>query len=84
MQRNNIAVSAVLVIATIGFVAQWSILSNAMYAVFLGFYAPFRVGDEIEIIEPSVDDPGKGGVGGRSIRGHAESDNDRQRFARGR
>ena len=59
------AISAVLVLVAVGFVAQWSILSNSLCAVFLVIYAPFRIGDEIELVEPATMDPAKRGVRGR-------------------
>ncbi len=61
------AVSAVLVLVAVGFVAQWSILSNSLCAVFLVVYAPFRIGDEIELIEPATLDPAKPGLRGRVV-----------------
>lgn len=61
------AVSAVFVLVAIGFVAQWSILSNSLCAVFLVLYSPFRVGDEIELIEPAAVDSAKPGVRGRVV-----------------
>jgi small-conductance mechanosensitive channel len=33
----------------IGFVAVWSVLSNAMCTVFLLVFQPFRIGDDVEI-----------------------------------
>jgi len=58
-------ISAVLMLVAVGFVAVWSILSNASCAVFLVIFAPFRIGDEIEILEPSALDPAKPGLRGR-------------------
>lgn len=45
---------------TIGFIAVWSVLSNILCAVLLVILAPFRIGDEIEIIEAT---------GGTGLRG---------------
>jgi small-conductance mechanosensitive channel len=45
---------------TIGFIAVWSVLSNMLCAVLLVILAPFRIGDEIEIIEAT---------GGNGLRG---------------
>jgi small-conductance mechanosensitive channel len=45
---------------TIGFIAVWSVLSNILCAVLLVILAPFRIGDEIEIIEAT---------GGNGLRG---------------
>ena len=47
------AVSAVLVMIAVGFVAVWSVLSNALCSMLLLIYAPFRVGDEIELVDPA-------------------------------
>lgn len=58
-------ISAVLMLVAVGFVAVWSILSNASCALFLVIFAPFRIGDEIEILEPSALDPAKPGIRGR-------------------
>ena len=41
--------TAVAAMVAIGFVAIWSVLSNALCAVFLIIMRPFRVGDEIEV-----------------------------------
>lgn len=59
------SISAVLMLVAVGFVAVWSILSNASCALFPVMFAPFRIGDEIEILEPAVVDPGKTGLRGR-------------------
>ena len=45
---------------TIGFIAVWSVLSNILCALLLVIFAPFRIGDEIEIIEAT---------GGAGLRG---------------
>jgi len=47
------AVSAFLVLVAVGFVAVWSVLSNILCSVLLIIFAPFRIGDEIEVIEPT-------------------------------
>lgn len=44
----------------VGFIAMWSVLSNLLCAVLLVVFAPFRIGDEIEIIEAT---------GGEGLRG---------------
>lgn len=59
------SLSAVLMLVAIGFVAVWSILSNVSAALLLVISAPFRIGDEIEILEPSTQDPEKPGLRGR-------------------
>jgi small-conductance mechanosensitive channel len=37
-----------------GFVAVWSVLSNLLCTLMLILFHPFRVGDEIEIIDPAM------------------------------
>jgi small-conductance mechanosensitive channel len=59
------SLSAILMLVAIGFVAVWSVLSNASCALFLVVFAPFRIGDEIEILEPAALDPDKPGIRGR-------------------
>ena len=62
------AVSAFFVLIAVGFVAVWSVLSNILCAVFLIIFAPFRIGDEIELIEPTGSGSGlKGRVTGLNI-----------------
>lgn len=48
------ALSGVLVLVAIGFVAVWSILSNILCSILLVIFAPFRIGDDIEIQDPSA------------------------------
>lgn len=55
--------SAVTAAIAVGFVATWSVLSNATCALLLLVYRPFRVGDEVELLEPN----GSVGVCGRVI-----------------
>jgi small-conductance mechanosensitive channel len=55
--------TAVLAAIAVGFVASWSLLSNITCAVLLLLYRPFRIGDEIELLEPD----GRVGVSGRVI-----------------
>lgn len=55
--------SAVAAAIAVGFVASWSVLSNATCALLLLVYRPFRVGDEIELLEPN----GVVGVAGRVV-----------------
>lgn len=59
------SLSAIFMLVAIGFVAVWSVLSNASCALFLVVFAPFRIGDEIEILEPAALDPDKPGIRGR-------------------
>jgi small-conductance mechanosensitive channel len=53
---NNVwtMISAVVAMIAIGFVAVWSVLSNLLCTVMLIIFHPFRVGDEIEIIDPAM------------------------------
>ena len=46
--------SAALAMVAIGFVAVWSVLSNLLCTVMLVIFQPFRVGDEIEVIDPAM------------------------------
>ena len=55
--------SAVFAALAVAFVASWSVLNNATCAMILLIYRPFRVGDEIELLEPD----GKVGVAGRVV-----------------
>lgn len=59
------SLSAILMLVAIGFVAVWSILSNISSALLLVLSSPFRIGDEIEILEPSLQDPDKPALKGR-------------------
>lgn len=61
------SLSALLVMVAVGFIAVWSVLSNASCALILVVFAPFQIGDEIELIEPSLQDPGKSGLKGKVI-----------------
>jgi small-conductance mechanosensitive channel len=47
-------VSAVVAMVAIGFVAVWSVLSNLLCTVVLVLMHPFRIGDDVEIIDPAV------------------------------
>lgn len=53
---NNVwtTLSAVLTLVAVGFVAVWSILSNFLCTLILLIFQPFRIGDEIEVIDPSL------------------------------
>ncbi len=59
------ALSAVFVLVAVGFVALWSVLSNMLCAVFLVLFAPFRIGDRIEVIEIVLNDGTKQGLRGK-------------------
>ena len=50
----------------IGFIAVWSVLSNMMCSLLLIVFNAFKVGDEIEVVEP---------VGGTGLRGRVVSFN---------
>lgn len=43
--------STMLAALALGFVAAWSVLSNATAAMLILIFRPFRIGDEVEIIE---------------------------------
>ncbi len=62
------AISAFFVLIAVGFVAVWSVLSNILCSILLIVFAPFRIGDEIELIEPTSSSTGlKGKVIGLNI-----------------
>jgi len=46
--------SGILVLVAIGFVAVWSVLSNILCSILLVIFAPFRIGDEIEVQDPAA------------------------------
>ena len=46
--------SGILALVALGFVAVWSVLSNVLCSVLLIIFPPFRIGDEIEIQEPTA------------------------------
>ena len=47
-------ISAIVAMIAIGFVAVWSVLSNLLCTVMLIIFRPFRIGDEIEVIDPAM------------------------------
>ena len=47
-------ISAMIAMVAIGFVAMWSILSNLFCTLMLLVFQPFRIGDEIEILDPGA------------------------------
>ena len=55
-------VSAMLVAVALGFVALWSVLSNVVCALFILAFRPFRIGDRVEIVDPSDHKVGMSGV----------------------
>ena len=46
-------ISTALLTVALGFVAAWSILSNATSALLVLILRPFRVGDNVELLDPS-------------------------------
>ncbi len=56
-------ISTALAALALGFVAAWSVLSNATAALLILTFRPFRIGDEIELLEPSNGFP----IGGRVL-----------------
>ncbi len=48
------AVSGLLALIAIGFIAVWSVLSNAMCSFLLMIFKPFRIGDMVEIIDTAA------------------------------
>ena len=46
--------SAVVAMIAIGFVAVWSVLSNILCTLMLLIFQPFKVGDEVEIVDPAM------------------------------
>ncbi|MBE0622417.1 MAG: mechanosensitive ion channel family protein [Burkholderiales bacterium] len=55
-------ISTGLAAMALGFVAAWSMLSNATAALLLLTFRPFRLGDTVELVEPAGT-----GVGGRVV-----------------
>ena len=47
------ALSGMLALIAVGFIAVWSVLSNILCSILLIVFPPFRIGDEIEIQEPT-------------------------------
>lgn len=61
------ALSAILVLVAVGFVAVWSVTSNILCSFLLLLIPPFRFGDEIEIRDPSSENGIKGEVSGMNL-----------------
>lgn len=59
LQQFSVFISSVLAIVGIGFVAQWSILSNLTASVILFFSHPLRLGDRIRVMDSDFDWTGK-------------------------
>ncbi len=55
----SLFLSSVLAILGVGFVAQWSILSNLTASVILFFSHPLRLGDRIRVLDKDFDWTGK-------------------------
>lgn len=55
----SLFMSSILAILGIGFVAQWSILSNLTASVILFFSHPLRLGDRIRVMDKDFDWTGK-------------------------
>lgn len=50
-QNMLVAVSSIFAVIGVAMFAQWSILSNITAGIILFFSAPFRIGDEIRILD---------------------------------
>lgn len=59
LQEFSIFISSILAIVGIGFVAQWSILSNLTASVILFFGHPLRLGDRVRVLDKDFDWTGK-------------------------
>ena len=59
MKDFSVFISSVLAILGVGFVAQWSILSNLTASVILFFNHPLRLGDRIHVMDKDFDWTGK-------------------------
>ena len=55
LQEFSVFISSFLAIVGIGFVAQWSILSNLTASVILFFSHPLRLGDRIQVQDKDFD-----------------------------
>ena len=55
------ALSAFLAMVAIGFVAVWRVVSNTLCAFILIITRPFRIGDTIELLDPSSEQKGARG-----------------------
>lgn len=47
------SVTGIIALIALGFVAVWSVLSNILCSILMIIFPPFRIGDEIEVQEPS-------------------------------
>lgn len=59
LQEFSVFISSILAIVGIGFVAQWSILSNLTASVILFFSHPLRLGDRVRVLDKDFDWTGK-------------------------
>ncbi len=59
LQEFSVFISSFLAIVGIGFVAQWSILSNLTASVILFFSHPLRLGDRVRVMDKDFDWTGK-------------------------
>lgn len=55
LKEFSLFISSVLAVLGIGFVAQWSILSNLTASVILFFSHPVRLGDRIRVMDKDFD-----------------------------
>ncbi len=51
LKEFTLFLSSILAVLGVGFVAQWSVLSNLTSSVILFFYHPVRIGDRIRILD---------------------------------
>ncbi|MCC8019421.1 MAG: mechanosensitive ion channel family protein [Rikenellaceae bacterium] len=56
VKTNNlwVAISSIIAILGVALFAQWSVLSNVTAGIIMFFGAPFRVGDDITIIDKDI------------------------------
>ncbi|HKL90074.1 MAG TPA: mechanosensitive ion channel domain-containing protein [Allomuricauda sp.] len=59
LEDFSVFISSILAILGVGFVAQWSILSNLTASVILFFNHPLRLGDRIRVMDKDFDWTGK-------------------------
>ena len=59
MREFSVFLSSILAILGVGFVAQWSLLSNLTASVILFFSHPLRLGDRIRVMDKDFDWTGK-------------------------
>lgn len=75
LQQSGVSVSHIVTglltvagMVAIGFIAVWSILSNVMSSLLLIAFNVFRIGDEIEVLEPASSEKGlRGKVTGFNV-----------------